>query len=94
MTNMKVNLNLMEYMLYFWQSTSENEKVGESYLVEIAEQPEMALLYDETFNAESVRKVLSAITVSYTHLDNWRTLEKNCHFLDSTLYWQCLSAII
>ena len=31
-------------------------------MVEIAEQPEMALLYDETFNAESVRKVLSAIT--------------------------------
>lgn len=62
MKNMKVNLNLMEYMLYFWQSTSENEKVGETYLVEIAEQPEMALLYDDTFNAESVRKVLSAIT--------------------------------
>ncbi len=61
-SNIKINLGMMEYMLYFWQSNSENEKVGEQYLSEIASQKEMASLYDEEFNEESVRKVLSAIT--------------------------------
>ncbi len=60
--NIKINLNILEYMLYFWQSSSENEKVGEEYLAEIANQEEMKLLYDDEFSAESVRKVLSAIT--------------------------------
>jgi len=60
--NIKPSLSMMEYMLYFWQSNSENEKVGEQYLSEIASQKEMATLYDDEFTEESVRKVLSAIT--------------------------------
>ncbi|MGB5824720.1 MAG: hypothetical protein WBH44_11660 [Proteocatella sp.] len=56
------NLNVIESMLYFWQATKEKEKVGESYLVTLSEYDEMKLLYSEEFNAESVRKSLSAIS--------------------------------
>ena len=58
----KVNLNILEYMLYFWQASSENEKVNEDYLREIAAQPEMATLYTDDFGADDVQKVLSAVT--------------------------------
>lgn len=60
--DIKVNMNVIESMLYFWTATSEKEKVGEKYLIELSEYPEMKLLYGEEFNSESVRKVLSAIT--------------------------------
>lgn len=56
------NLNVIESMLYFWQSTKDREKVSEQYLVTLAEYDEMKLLYNEEFNGESVRKSLSAIT--------------------------------
>ncbi len=56
------NLNVIESMLYFWQATKEKEKVGESYLVTLSEYDEMKLLYSDDFNAESVRKSLSAIS--------------------------------
>ncbi len=57
-----VNLEVLEQMIYFWQASSEGEKVGEGYLAQIAENKDMALLYDGEYNAGSVRKVLSAIT--------------------------------
>lgn len=60
--SIKVNLNILEYMLYFWQASSENEKVNEEYLAEITAQPEMATLYTEDFTAADLRKVLSALT--------------------------------
>ncbi len=56
------NMNVIESMIYFWTAVKDKEKVGEKYLVELSEYPEMKLLYDETFNAESVRKSLSAIS--------------------------------
>lgn len=62
----RLNLNLeeLESMLYFWQSTSEKEKVGESYLVEIADMKGLKTSYklDSDLTAEGVRKVLSSIT--------------------------------
>ena len=60
--DIKVNMNVIESMLYFWTATSEKEKVGEKYLVELSDYPEMKLLYDADFSDESVRKVLSAIS--------------------------------
>lgn len=56
------NMNVIESMIYFWTAVKDKEKVGEKYLVELSEYPEMKLLYDETFSAESVRKSLSAIS--------------------------------
>ena len=58
----KVKLDVVEGMLYFWQATSEREKVGESYLNNMASFPEMSYIYDEEFNKESVRRALSAIS--------------------------------
>jgi hypothetical protein len=58
----KVNMDVMEAMLYFWQATTDREKVSEKYLNDLAKMPALAVAYDDEFNAESVRKVLSAIT--------------------------------
>ena len=52
----------MEGMLYYWQATEDKEKVSEQYLNDISSMPGLTLIYDNEFNAESVRKVLSAIT--------------------------------
>lgn len=60
--DIKVNMNVIESMLYFWAATSEKEKVSEKYLTELSNYPEMQLLYDGDFDAESVRKSLSAIS--------------------------------
>ena len=58
----KINMDVMETMLYFWQATSERDKVSEKYLNDLAKMPGLSYTYDDEFNAESVRKVLSAIT--------------------------------
>ena len=58
----KIKLDAVEGMLYFWQATNEREKVGESYLNNMANFPEMNFIYDEEFNKESVRRALSAIS--------------------------------
>lgn len=62
MSKIKVNLEVMESMNYFWNATSEREKVGEPYLVTIADHPNMKVLYGDDFTTDSVRKVLSAIS--------------------------------
>ena len=58
----KLNLEEIESMLYFWQATNDREKVAETYLNEIATMAGLSSSYDSEFNGESVRKVLSAIT--------------------------------
>ena len=60
--NIHIKLDTLEKMLYFWQASSEGEKVAEDYLADLAAAPEMALIYDEELSAEGLRKVLSAIT--------------------------------
>ncbi len=58
----KLNMDLIEAMLYFWQATNDREKVSEKYLNDVSNMDGLTLIYDNEFNAESVRKVLSAIT--------------------------------
>lgn len=58
----KVNLDVVEAMLYYWEATSDKEKVGEAYILSIADFPDMKYLYGDDFDRESVRKVLSAIS--------------------------------
>ncbi len=60
--NIKINIDIVEAMLYFWQATSENEKTGESYIISIGEYPDMEHIYNENFDKESVRLVLSSIS--------------------------------
>lgn len=62
MISLKTNLEAIESMLYFWDATSDKEKVNEQFLNTLAELPVMRLIYDDEFTAESVRKVLSGIT--------------------------------
>lgn len=60
--SIKTNLDIVEASLYFWQATSEREKVGDPYIISISEFPDMKYTYNENFDKESVRKVLSAIS--------------------------------
>jgi hypothetical protein len=58
----RVKLDVIESMLYFWQATSEKEKVGEAYINDISQYDDMKLIYNSEFGDEEVRTVLSAIS--------------------------------
>lgn len=62
MKRIRIKLDTVESMLFYWQATSEREKVGETYLNDIANHEDMKKIYDGEFNEESFRKVLSAIS--------------------------------
>lgn len=57
----KVNLEAVEAMLYFWQAASEKDNIAEKFFYDVAEMEALSCVYDEEFNAESVRRALSAI---------------------------------
>lgn len=57
-----VNLDVVEMMLFFWQSVKEREKVSEDFMREVAGKDDMKYLYGDDFQEDSVRKVLSAIS--------------------------------
>lgn len=59
---MTVNLKALESMLFIWASIADKEKIADAFFLDLANSPEMGSAYDEDFNAESVRKVLSAIS--------------------------------
>lgn len=58
----KVNFETVEAMLFFWQTTSEREKVTEKYLNDVANMEGFKLIYDEEFDGESVRRAMSAVS--------------------------------
>ncbi|WDV48049.1 hypothetical protein PV797_10215 [Clostridiaceae bacterium M8S5] len=68
------NMDIIEGMDYYWQATSEKEKVGEQYIVNMAEMDGMKLIYDDEFTSESVRKVLSAISNREMMTGNKKTM--------------------
>lgn len=57
----KVNLDTVEAMLYFWQAVNDRENLSEMYIYDIAAMPGFSLAYELGFNEESVRRALSAI---------------------------------
>ncbi|MEL3904835.1 MAG: hypothetical protein P1P63_06975 [Treponemataceae bacterium] len=61
---MKISLNfdVMEMMIFFWDSVSDKEKVSDEYFATIAARDEMKVLYNDEFTERSVSKVLSAIS--------------------------------
>lgn len=61
---MKININaeVVEMMIFYWSSVAEKEKVAEPYIISVAERPEMKMIYDEEFDDQGVRRVLSAIS--------------------------------
>lgn len=62
LNSVKVNLELLESMLFFWKATSEKEKVGEAFIYSISDHENMQYLYDGEFDGESVRRAISAIS--------------------------------
>lgn len=62
LNRIRLNLDVLEMMIYYWDSVSSRERVSDSYFVEIAEKENMKYLYNEEFTRDSVRKVLSAIS--------------------------------
>lgn len=57
----KVNLEVIESMLYYWSSVVDKEKVSESFFFDVADMDAMKLVTSENFSKDSIRKVLSAI---------------------------------
>jgi len=57
----KVNLETIEAMLYFWQAVNDRENLSEIFIYDIAAMPGLTLAYEDKFNEESVRRALSAI---------------------------------
>lgn len=62
MQKLIIDTTLLESMLFIWASLADREKIVDSFLIDLANQPNMKAQYDADFNAESVRKVLSAIS--------------------------------
>ncbi len=62
MTRINVKLDVIEAMLYFWKATNDREKVGEAYMVNITGYDAMKPLYQDDFDEEAAREVLSAIS--------------------------------
>lgn len=57
----KVNLEAIEAMYYFWQAANDRENVSEKFFHDVGQMPAMTCMYDDEFQAESVRRTLSAI---------------------------------
>lgn len=67
-------MDIIEAMDYYWLATSDKEKVGEKYIVDISNMDEMKSIYDDEFTSESVRKVLSAISNREMMTGNKKTM--------------------
>lgn len=57
----RIDTEVLEGMLFVWASLADREKIADRFLIDLAESDSMKAQYDEEFNEESVRKVLSAI---------------------------------
>ena len=60
--NLKLNLNLLEAMYFFWTSVSSKEKISEKYINDVANDSAFTQVYGEEFTKESVRRCLSALS--------------------------------
>lgn len=60
--SIKINLEMIESMIYYWKATTERQKVGEPFIFSMVDNPLMSPLYGEDFTKEGARKVLSAIS--------------------------------
>lgn len=59
--SIKINFEVVELMDFYWQTAARKQKLADSYLLDVANRPEMKAVYTEGFDADSVRKVLSAV---------------------------------
>lgn len=61
MRNIKVNLNGLEIMLFFWNSIISKEKVNELFINDLCSMKEFSFIYKEEFTPDSLRTILSAL---------------------------------
>lgn len=59
--NIKVNLNGLEIMLFFWNSIISKEKVNEPFINDLCSMKEFSFIYQEEFTPDSLRTILSAL---------------------------------
>lgn len=60
--SIKFNMEVMELVYYYWEASSDGEKVHESFIMTVADHEKMQPIYTEEFTPESVRRAMSAIT--------------------------------
>lgn len=60
--NIKLDMQAVENMLFFWNMIGEREKVSEIYILTVAELEQYRGIYDTEFDNISVRKVMSALS--------------------------------
>mgnify|MGYP001169679813 CR=1 FL=1 len=58
----RVDLEMVESLLFFWNLIIERSKVSEIFILTVAEMEQYQAVYDEKFDNISVRKVLSALS--------------------------------
>lgn len=59
--NINLNLEAIEALHFFWIAASEKDQVDEKFFHDLGEMNACKLMYDDEFNAESIRRALSAI---------------------------------
>ena len=59
--NIKLNLESIEALHFFWIAASEKDNVDEKFFHDLGQMDAVKLVYDDEFDAESVRRALSAI---------------------------------
>ena len=62
MAKIVIKNDMLESMLFIWDSVAQREKIGDPFILKLADEPDMKYLYGEDFDKESVRKVISAIS--------------------------------
>lgn len=62
MAKITIKNDILEMMLYIWDSIAQREKIGETFILKLTDEEDMKYLYGEDFDKESLRKVLSAIS--------------------------------
>ncbi|MCM0649140.1 hypothetical protein NBE98_12215 [Clostridium swellfunianum] len=60
-TSIKLNLETIEAMLYFWNAVKDRENVSEMFIYDLTSMQGLTLAYDANFTEESVRRALSAL---------------------------------
>lgn len=57
-----INMKALESMLFIWASLKDKEKLADEFYINLAESLEMAAAYDQDFDPNAFRRVLSAIS--------------------------------
>ncbi|MGX7108113.1 TDE2712 family protein [Facklamia miroungae] len=80
----KINFETIELMDFYWQTAARREKLADTYLLDIANRPEMEAVYTDGFDQNSVRKVLSAV-INYEPVNE--ATEKELEFYQSNKFF-------